>query len=358
MMISHVSKTWFKKKILNWYLAHGRHDLPWKRPITPYRVWVSEIMLQQTQVSTVIPYFEKFIRAFPDVYQLADASIDSVLHHWAGLGYYARGRNLHKSAKLIVKEFAGEVPNTLETLLDLPGIGLSTAGAILAQAFNTKATICDGNVKRVLARFHRLQGPLGQKAVEDALWQMAHYYTPTKQVADYTQAIMDIGATICTRVKPLCAHCPVQSHCQAYQQDKPENFPQRTKSKKLPLHLKWVGCLLNSKQEILLEKRPTQGIWGGLWSLPEFTSEQALDCFISSLGKKTSKSQELLPLKHSFTHFRLLLHPTLYHFKSAFLFKNPNFRWVSAQGLATLGLPTPIQKIVNYDIIVKKMRKL
>ncbi|MBS0286582.1 MAG: A/G-specific adenine glycosylase [Proteobacteria bacterium] len=351
-------KAWFQKQVLAWYKIHGRQHLPWKKALSPYRVWVSEIMLQQTQVATVIPYFEKFMQSFTNIEALANANIDSVLHHWAGLGYYARGRNLHKAAKMIVEDHAGQFPNTVEELITLPGIGLSTAGAIVAQAFNKKATICDGNVKRVLSRFHCVKGALGQKDVENTLWDLAVKYTPNEFVADYTQAMMDIGATLCTRTRPDCERCPLKTRCQAYKNNLQTAFPERAKAKRLPLRQAHFLCAINSQQEILLTARPDKGIWGGLWCLPEFDSQAALESFVKGKLKSGKTLAKLPPLKHTFTHFHLTLKPLLLMHAKKLKTDTPEYKWVDTKMLKKLGVPAPIKKILHYDIIEEKMRDL
>ena len=346
-----ITPSWFQKKVLTWFKAHGRHDLPWKKSLTPYRVWVSEIMLQQTQVATVIPYFEKFMQSFPNVNVLAKASIDEVLSHWAGLGYYARGRNLHKCAQIVAKEFKGRFPHSVEVLQTLPGIGLSTAGAIVSQAFDRPATICDGNVKRVLSRLHCVKGALGQKDTEKILWGIAVHYTPLTQVADYTQAMMDIGATLCTRSKPACERCPLQSRCEAFKTQTQTQFPQRRKSKRIPQREVHVLCAINKHRAILLQPRPSKGIWGGLWSFPEFDTLDALKAFT-----KKAKIEALPELKHTFTHFHLFIKPQL--ITAPLRVNDGAMRWVSMEELSNIGLPAPIKKLINYDIIAKKMRAL
>ncbi len=343
-------KSWFSKQALKWFAIHGRHDLPWKQAINPYRVWVSEIMLQQTQVFTVIPYFEKFMAAFPTVSALAKANLDQVLQHWAGLGYYARGRNLHKTAQLIAKHHQGQFPQTVDELVLMPGIGPSTAGAIIAQAFDKRATICDGNVKRVLSRFHCVPGPLGQKEVEQTLWELADAYTPNKQVADYTQAIMDIGATICTRSKPNCPSCPLKSRCQAFESDQQANYPQKRKTKRIPTRQTFVLYATNKKQEILLELRPEKGIWGGLFSLPEFDTEKSMQAFIRSLGLTKTTLEPLPQIKHTFTHYHLLIDPILLNVQKPIPKTiHPSLQWVNTKDLKKLGLPAPIKKLLTRN---------
>lgn len=258
----------FTRSVLRWYKKHGRHDLPWQKDINAYRVWVSEIMLQQTQVNTVIPYYERFMQTFPTVRDLAQADIDEVLHLWTGLGYYARARNLHKSARIIHTDHNNRFPDDLESIVALPGIGRSTAGAILSLALNQVAPILDGNVKRVLARYHRVEGWPGNKKTEQKLWQLAESVTPDKEFAAYTQAIMDLGATVCTRSNPLCDQCPVNNGCEARETGTQEQYPGKKPKKTLPVKQTIFTIIENDKGEVLLEKRLPQGIWGGLWSFP------------------------------------------------------------------------------------------
>ena len=268
-----MSRDTFSARLLKWYDCHGRKTLPWKRVRDPYRIWVSEIMLQQTQVTTIIPYFERFAKRFPDVRTLARARPDSVLHLWSGLGYYARARNLHKAAKRIIAEHGGTFPRELESVVRLPGIGRSTAGAILALAFDQRHAILDGNVKRVLARHHAIDAPPNRRETETKLWQLAERHTPSRRVADYTQAIMDLGATVCTRAHPDCAHCPVRAGCKARKLGTPQNFPVPAKRRAMPV--KQVNMLLirDARDRVLLVKRPPAGLWGGLWGLPECTQK-------------------------------------------------------------------------------------
>ena len=258
----------FAERLLDWFDDHGRKDLPWQRGINPYRVWISEIMLQQTQVQTVIPYYERFMQSFPDLQSLADADIDAVLQHWSGLGYYARARNLHKAAGAIRDNFAGEFPTAFDDVVELPGIGQSTAGAILAIAGNQRHAILDGNVKRVLARHAAVAGWPGKTDVSKQLWALAEARTPQQRVADYTQAIMDLGATLCTRSKPNCAACPVASDCAARIADDVAAYPGRKPKKAKPLRQTTMVIAVNGAA-VFLQRRPPVGIWGGLWSLPE-----------------------------------------------------------------------------------------
>lgn len=292
----------FQLQLLAWFDQSGRKDLPWQHPISSYRVWLSEVMLQQTQVVTVIPYFNKFIKRYPTVNELANAPLDDVLSLWAGLGYYARARNLHKAAKQIAK--AG-FPETLESLVDLPGVGRSTAGAVLSIAFNKSHAILDGNVRRVLARFKLIEGWTGGSAVNKQLWDISEYFTPDARVADYTQAIMDLGATVCTRSKPLCLQCPLQSDCQALAQDKVHLLPTPKLSKKIPVKQLVFIIATNKNGEILLEKRPPTGIWGGLWSLPELENKQDVSAWADKHQLVIHKRTELKVKRHTFSHYHL-----------------------------------------------------
>ncbi len=301
----------FTQPLLAWYAHSGRHDLPWQRQINPYRVWVSEIMLQQTQVATVIPYYERFMQSFPDVSSLANASQEEVLSHWAGLGYYARGRNLHKAAQQIVAKHAGEFPNNFDDILALPGIGRSTAGAILSISLQQRYAILDGNVKRVLTRYFAVHGWPGEKQIEKQLWQMADQLTPAKQFADYTQAIMDLGATVCKRTKPLCEQCPVAQSCQAYAQNEVALYPYPKPKKDKPTKHAWMVVQLYEDQQIKLQKRPQSGIWAGLWSLPEFTTHDAAMEYIQSETCALQSLIEWESFKHTFSHYHLQIHPLI-----------------------------------------------
>ncbi|MDA0977532.1 MAG: A/G-specific adenine glycosylase, partial [Proteobacteria bacterium] len=291
----------FADRLLDWFDSHGRKDLPWQLEISAYRVWVSEIMLQQTQVATVIPYFERFLARFPTVDRLAAANQDEVLHLWTGLGYYARARNLHKAAQQVMTDYNGEFPQTLEELTALPGIGRSTAGAILSICFGVRAPILDGNVKRVLTRVFAIEGWPGQAAVQKQLWAKADELTPSTRVADYTQAIMDLGALICRRSSPDCGACPFESDCLARQEDRIKAFPGSKPRKALPVRSTCM-MVIQGKDGVLLEKRPPTGIWGGLWSLPESDEPEA---FLEQHGLQATEIASLAPFRHSFTHYHL-----------------------------------------------------
>lgn len=340
----------FSSKLLQWFDTFGRHDLPWQKQKTAYRVWLSEIMLQQTQVKTVIDYFHRFIARFPNVKTLATADINEVLQLWAGLGYYARARNLHRTACIIHQDYHGRFPRTVAELQQLPGIGRSTAGAIVSIAFGTKATILDGNVKRVLSRVLALPGTPLDKTFNDTLWCVAENLTPNARVGDYTQAIMDLGATLCTRVKPRCIDCPLQSLCKAYQLDRVADFPNAKIKKVRPERDVHLILLENNQQQILLHKRPDSGIWGGLWCLPELAKEEDISawCQQNRLQKATLASTRA-PVKHILTHFTLYLY-VHYVRCDASQINAPHATigtWHSHRELNALGFPAPIQKLLK-----------
>ncbi len=346
----------FARRLLGWYDRHGRHDLPWQQQPTPYRVWVSEVMLQQTQVVTVIPYFERFMANFPSVKKLADASLDEVLAHWSGLGYYSRARNLHRAAQIIRDEHGGEFPQQLETVMALPGIGRSTAGAILSLACDQHQSILDGNVKRVLSRFHAVEGWPGKCEVEQQLWQLAEEATPRKRTAAYTQAIMDMGATLCTRSKPRCEECPVSEDCLARKQGSVAEFPGKKPRKTLPRKMRQMLLLENSEGELLLQQRPPSGIWGGLWSLPECPQDESIASWCSErLGLELVTCNEWSPLLHTFSHFQLEILPRHCRVKATEhggIMEPAGLVWYKSRSLAQLGLPAPVKKLLGrlFDI--------
>lgn len=303
----------FSRAVLFWFKRFGRHNLPWQKDITPYRVWVSEIMLQQTQVKTVIPYFKRFIDRFPTLITLALANIDEVFFYWSGLGYYARARNLHRTAQIIHKKYQGQFPNAVENLTLLPGIGQSTAGAILSLGMHRYAVILDGNVKRILARYHALTTPINQSDGINLLWDLAKKYTPRRECWNYNQAMMDIGSMICTRTKPKCVLCPVKKNCFANQQDRQTEFPVKTSKINQLSKSIYLVLLQNTKGHILLEKRPPVGIWGGLWSFPECPIETNIKNWyrIKFNINDTIKLERWKSFVHKFSHFKLEIHPIL-----------------------------------------------
>ncbi len=295
--------------MLRWWDDHGRKDLPWQQDISPYRVWVSEIMLQQTQVATVIPYFERFVTELPSIAALADAKEDLVMHLWSGLGYYARARNMHRAAGVINAEFHNQMPATLDQLCGLPGIGRSTAGAILSIAFGQPASILDGNVKRVLARFHGIEGWPGSNTTLKALWERAEQSTPGKRNAHYSQAMMDLGATLCTRSSPACERCPLSADCVALALDKVSSIPGRKPKKVLPTKTTGMLMIQHLDGSILLEKRPSQGIWGGLWSFPEVADGTLTDTLGDRYGIDDADVRQWESYRHTFSHYHLDIHP-------------------------------------------------
>lgn len=340
----------FANVLLKWFDKHGRHDLPWQHPRTSYRVWLSEIMLQQTQVATVIPYFEKFLRRFPDLASLAKAELDDVVALWAGLGYYTRARNLHRTAKTCVDIHGGELPVTLDELMALPGIGRSTAAAILSQAHDLPFAILDGNVKRSLSRYYGIAGWPGTPAVEKKLWELSETVLPGKRNADYTQAIMDFGATLCTRSKPRCIECPLNASCVAYLENRVSELPQKKPGKKIPTRHTVMLVLLNNKNEVLLARRPAKGVWSGMWSLPEVGDLGDAETLMSQDVKNIeSSSVELPEFQHTFSHYHLMIKPYLWRELQAKhrIADNDSTRWHPLSGLASVGLPAPVKKLLE-----------
>ncbi len=335
-------------RLLAWHTASGRHDLPWQQRRSPYRVWVSEIMLQQTQVVTVIPYFERFMTRFPDVCALADAPIDEVLHLWTGLGYYARARNLHRAARIIRDEHAGEFPRTLDAVMALPGVGRSTAGAILSIASGARHAILDGNVKRVLARYYAVAGPIDEKATLDELWGLAEQNTPCTDVAVYTQAIMDLGATLCTRARPRCEACPIARDCRARVERRQGELPAGKRRRGLRRQRHAVMLVARHDSAVLLVQRPPAGIWGGLWCLPEFADREAAGVFaVNELGQGRCAPSELPDIEHRFTHFDLVITPILVHCGGEARVRARGTLWYDLADPARVGLPAPIRSLLG-----------
>ena len=350
----------FAERLIRWHHQNGRHDLPWQQQPTPYRVWVSEVMLQQTQVATVIDYFQRFMARFPDVVALAQADQDEVLHLWSGLGYYSRARNLHKAAQRIKQDFGGALPTEQSQLMELPGIGRSTAAAIVALSANRRATILDGNVKRVLTRYFALAGAPGTAAFDKALWTLAEACTPHDDVAVYTQAIMDLGATLCTRRQPQCQRCPQAQHCAAHARGQEEHFPvarrraeRRARSVVLLLLQRADGC-------VLLRRRPPQGVWAGLWVPPEFESvTAAMDHVARQYGDAAQPAPATAPalwpaFRHVFTHFDLDIQPL--HLRLGVgpmpiavpgIMDDPDLLWYNPKAPARIGLPAPISTLLE-----------
>jgi A/G-specific adenine glycosylase len=339
----------FAETLSAWHDRHGRHDLPWQHDRTAYRVWVSEIMLQQTQVATVLRFYERFMRRFPDVATLAVAPMDEVLHLWSGLGYYSRARNLQRAAQMVVRDYNGSFPGEIDDLVKLPGIGRSTAAAISALAFDRRATILDGNVKRVLARYFAIEGALNERGVEQRLWQYAERCTPHSDLATYTQAIMDFGATLCTRSNPLCMHCPLQKSCAAFATGRVNELPTARKRLNRPTREVVMLLAVNARGQVLLHRRPPQGIWGGLWSPPEFETAQAAARYCErSLLAQLVEPQQMAPVHHAFTHFDLTIMPLRVHCPGPVTAsEDQGALWYDARSPARVGLPAPIATLLS-----------
>jgi len=338
----------FAARLLAWHRRHGRHDLPWQRTRDPYRIWVAEIMLQQTQVAAVIPYYQRFLERLPDIAALARASQDEVLRLWSGLGYYSRARNLQRAAQLVIERHGGAFPRALDEIEALPGIGRSTAAAIAAFAYGTRAAILDGNVKRVLARHFAIVGFPGEKRVEARLWKLAEEQLPPRAIARYTQAIMDLGATLCTRAAPACARCPLAASCKALALGRVRDFPAPRAAKPLPARTTHMLLLVRGG-ELLLEKRPPSGIWGGLWSLPELgDAALARTHCRAQYGCSIAAPQPLAPLAHGFTHFKLQIQPLLCHVERvAPAARAPGLIWLSLQDAHGAAIPVPVRRLIE-----------
>ena len=336
----------FAARLLAWFDQHGRHDLPWQHPRTPYRVWVAEIMLQQTQVQTVIPYYQRFMALFPDLPALASAALDEVLAAWSGLGYYSRARNLHRAAQLCVDLHAGELPDRYEALAALPGIGRSTAGAILAQAHGQRLPILDGNVRRVLARHRAVAGDPASPAVQATLWQLSTEALPESRLADYTQALMDLGATVCTRHRAACERCPLAQDCVARLQGRVLEFPQPKARRARPLKATVMLRVRDGEGRILLRRRPPTGVWPGLWSLPEGTDVAAA---LVPLALATAPAPgPAARIRHEFTHFSLdiLVHDVVVHGAAT---ADDQSRWCLPADALALGLPQPVRRLIENE---------
>lgn len=337
----------FSSRLIAWQKVHGRHDLPWQNTTDPYAIWVSEIMLQQTQVSAVIGYYQKFMARFPDIATLAAATQDEVLQHWSGLGYYSRARNLHHAAVTIVDEHGGQFPQDFATIQTLSGIGRSTAAAIASFAFNQIQTILDGNVKRVLARHYAIAGWPSSPSVEKQLWALAESLLPPSEMVAYTQGLMDLGATLCTRSKPKCSSCPLNSSCAALAQNLVATLPTPKPKKSIPE--KQVTMLIFMQgDEILLEKRPASGIWGGLWSFPETEATENLATIAADkFGMQVETLPALATLSHAFTHFKLHIRPQpLQLTKACTQARAPGQVWLNIEDAIGAAIPTPVRKIL------------
>lgn len=347
--ISAASAQQFNRDVLAWFAKQGRKHLPWQQNKTPYRVWVSEIMLQQTQVNTVIPYYQRFMSSFPSITALADADQDKVLHHWTGLGYYARARNLHKSAQIIRDNYQGVFPDDIEEVIALPGIGRSTAGAILSLSLKQHHPILDGNVKRVLARCYTVEGYTGQAKFEKTMWPLAEQLTQKNQVENYNQAMMDLGAMVCTRSKPKCPICPLQLNCLALAGNEQHNFPQKKPKKTTPVR-STIMVIPRIANKILMEKRPPSGIWGGLWCFLEIASMDQLPALLSVYQLIETQQKTLDPFRHTFSHFHLDISPIIVDCalsEPQQIQDNSHLKWYDLYSQASVGFAASTDKLIN-----------
>ena len=336
----------FSRRIIAWQRRYGRHDLPWQGA-DAYRVWLSEVMLQQTQVSTVVPYYLRFIERFPDIRALAAADEDDVLACWSGLGYYSRARNLRRAAQTVVQQHGGEFPQDFDSIMALPGIGRSTAAAIGALAFHQRRAILDGNVKRVLARYCAIEGYPGRKEIDQRLWDCAEALLPQRDVAVYTQGLMDLGASVCTRAKPDCAACPVRQDCAAYATDRVTELPTPRPRKTVPEKSSTFLMLMDGA-DILLEKRPGSGLWGGLWCFPVAENGEAdvAACCERRFGVQVAQIESLPSFTHVFTHFKLHISPLLLRVTRRHQAREPGSAWMNVADALQSGLPAPVRKLV------------
>lgn len=339
----------FSTRLLAWFDQHGRHDLPWQQPRSAYRVWLSEVMLQQTQVRSVIRYFERFVTALPNIAALAHAPSDQVMALWSGLGYYARARHLHGAAKLCLQQHGGELPASFEALLALPGIGRSTAGAILAQAHGQPFPILDGNVKRVLARWHGIEGWPGGSRVEAQLWALSERLLPATRLADYTQALMDLGATICTRANPDCANCPLHNDCVAWREGRVLTLPTPRPRKQLAQRACVMLVAIDAQNRVLLQHRHGAGVWQGLWSLPEAVETTALAELVARQLDPSDSWQGVPAFAHDFSHYRLHISPWLLHDARArrSIADDASWRWAARHEWSDIGLPAPVRRLLE-----------
>lgn len=343
--------------VVQWQAAHGRNHLPWQQSRDPYRVWLSEIMLQQTQVSTVLGYYQRFLDVFPDVASLAAAPQDDVLALWSGLGYYSRARNLHRCAQAVVQDWGGAFPGTVEELSSLPGIGRSTAGAIAAFCFGQRAPILDANVRRVLTRVLAFGEDLAVSRNEKQLWEHAQQLCPSEDLAQtmprYTQGMMDLGAAVCLPRKPLCLVCPLNTVCLASAQGQPEAYPVRSRKLKRSSHAWWLLVVVDSAQRVWFQRRPGTGIWAGLFSPPVFEShaDLAAEVALNWPHADAGQWQELPAFLHVLTHRDLHLHTVVVRgVPVAVMEEAPQERWADAQAWAAMGLPAPVRKLLDAQI--------
>ncbi|CAH0527014.1 A/G-specific adenine glycosylase [Vibrio hippocampi] len=340
----------FARSILDWYQLYGRKELPWQQDKTAYKVWLSEIMLQQTQVATVIPYYHRFLEHFPTVESLANAPQDEVLHLWTGLGYYARARNLHKAAKVVVEQYAGEFPQDLEQMVSLPGVGRSTGAAVLSSVYKLPMTILDGNVKRTLARCFAVEGWPGQKKVENQLWSIAEQHTPNEDTDQYNQAMMDMGAMVCTRSKPKCSLCPVSDLCVANKQGNPLDYPGKKPKKQKPEKETWF-VIIKYQQQVFLAQRPPTGIWGGLFCFPESASSD-ISSSLADLGVREQDicSQQIgIAFRHTFSHYHLDITPFVVTVdrQPTMVMEQSKGLWYNINQPDKVGLAAPVKQLID-----------
>lgn len=343
------TETTITEPLLQWYAQHGRHHLPWQKTQDAYHIWLSEIMLQQTQVQTVIPYYLRFLERFPDLRALADAELDEVLHLWTGLGYYARARNLHKASQVIRDEYGGVFPTHFDDVIALPGIGRSTAGAILAFAENQHHAILDGNVRRVLARVYGVEGWYGEAEVAERFWQLAELNTPKEAVSDYTQAIMDFGALQCARAKPNCAECPIQTQCIAHAEQRVKELPHGKPKKDKPVRETVMLIVRNPFGEVLLRQNPPAGIWGGLWCLPQLEPAALKRKPLMLPPYQLKVELEKAPFRHTFSHYHLQITPVICQLDGQSGVAEQNEVWYKRGAELTLGLPAPVKKLLEQE---------
>jgi A/G-specific adenine glycosylase len=337
----------FAAKLIDWQKQHGRHDLPWQGTRDPYAIWLAEVMLQQTQVATVIPYYLRFLARFPDAAALAAAPLDEVLRLWSGLGYYSRARNLHRAARVIAEEHRGRFPRRVEDVAALPGVGPSTAASICVFAYGQRQAILDGNAKRVLARFRGIKGHPGERKVADRLWSEARKLLPRRGVEAYTQGLMDLGATVCTRSRPRCAACPVHARCVAYRRGWTGSVPAPRPRRKMP-HKRTLMLVLARAGEILLEKRPPSGIWGGMWCLPEAAPRTDIGAYcLKRFGAHVLEAEELPKIAHGFTHFRLDIRPLRLRVSALVPdAAEPGTIWLPLEAARGAAIPAPVRRIL------------
>ena len=346
----------FSQRVISWYDKHGRKHLPWQQNKTPYRVWLSEIMLQQTQVITVIPYFEKFVSKFTTISKLANAPQDEVLHLWTGLGYYARARNLHKASQIMRDEFSGIFPTEIDDVIKLPGIGKSTAGAILSLSLGQHHAILDGNVKRILTRHQVITGWSGHKSVENKLWQVATSYTPQNDIQKYNQAMMDIGSSICTRSKPCCEKCPVAIDCLAQLSGRQADFPNKKEKKSIPTR-QAIMLIIQDSNKVWLQKRPPAGIWGGLWCFPQFDDQNQLQYFLDENNLTIKDLTELDSFRHTFSHFHLDINAFILNknkLSQCHIMEPKDSLWYNMQKPDKVGLAAATQRLLTSITTIKE----